>query len=136
MIAPAMVRLIASFAVSINQTFKDFEVIVSDDGSTDNSVAVLSARRETMPHLRIVRHNRSGGQSAAVHSGVLAATASVELVLLDLSDGPARRRLVRRWPADLERALEGATARATRTRLRGRRRLRRQHLQREFQREL
>ena len=38
--------------------------------------------------------------------GVLAATARVELVLLDLSAGPARRRLLRRWPADLECALE------------------------------
>lgn len=38
--------------------------------------------------------------------GVLAATARVELVLLDLSAGPARRRLLRRWPADLNDALE------------------------------
>ncbi len=54
-----------------------FEIIVVDDCSTDNSVAVLQARAETMPHLRIVRHDRSGGQSAAVHSGVRAATAPV-----------------------------------------------------------
>jgi acyl-CoA thioester hydrolase len=38
--------------------------------------------------------------------GVLAATARVELVLLDLAGGPARRRVMRHWPADLERALE------------------------------
>ena len=54
-----------------------FEIIVVDDCSTDNSVAVLQARAQTMPHLRIVRHDRSGGQSAAVHSGVRAATAPV-----------------------------------------------------------
>ena len=52
-----------------------FEIIVVDDGSTDASVAVLTARAETMRHLRIIRHDRSGGQSAAVHSGVHAATA-------------------------------------------------------------
>ncbi len=52
-----------------------FEIIVVDDGSTDASVAVLMARAETMPHLRVIRHDRSGGQSAAVHSGVQAATA-------------------------------------------------------------
>jgi dolichol-phosphate mannosyltransferase len=63
------------------QVHAPIEIIVVDDGSTDNSVAVLSARRETMPHLRIVRHNRSGGQSAAVHSGVLAATAPIILTL-------------------------------------------------------
>ena len=38
--------------------------------------------------------------------GVLAATARVELVLLDLREGQARRRLVRHWPKDLEQAVE------------------------------
>jgi glycosyltransferase involved in cell wall biosynthesis len=52
-----------------------FEIIVVDDGSTDDSVARLAERAQTMPHLRVVRHDRSGGQSAAVHSGVLAAKA-------------------------------------------------------------
>ena len=52
-----------------------FEIIVVDDCSTDGSVAVLLARAQTMPHLRLVRHDRSGGQSAAVHSGVKAARA-------------------------------------------------------------
>ena len=52
-----------------------FEIIVVDDGSIDASIAVLMARAQTMPHLRVIRHDRSGGQSAAVHSGVRAATA-------------------------------------------------------------
>ena len=58
-----------------------FEIIVVDDCSTDNSVAVLMARAQTMPHLRVVRHDRSGGQSAAVHSGVRAARAQIILTL-------------------------------------------------------
>lgn len=58
-----------------------FEIIVVDDCSTDNSVAVLRARAQTMPHLRVVRHDRSGGQSAAVHSGVRAARAPIILTL-------------------------------------------------------
>ena len=41
--------------------------------------------------------------------GALAATTRVELVLLDLSAGPARRRLLRRWPEDLERAVTELT---------------------------
>lgn len=58
-----------------------FEIIVVDDGSTDTSVAVLTERSKTMPHLRVIRHDRSGGQSAAVHTGVKAATAPVVCTL-------------------------------------------------------
>ena len=54
-----------------------FEIIVVDDGSTDDQVARLHARAQSMPHLRVVRHDRSGGQSAAVHSGVKAARAPI-----------------------------------------------------------
>ena len=58
-----------------------FEIIVVDDGSSDASVARLTERATTMPHLRLVRHDRSGGQSAAVHSGVVAARAQIVCTL-------------------------------------------------------
>ncbi len=48
----------------------DYEVIVVDDASDDGMAEVLRARRATAPRLRVLRHDRSGGQSAAVHSGV------------------------------------------------------------------
>ncbi|OYX21135.1 MAG: dolichol-phosphate mannosyltransferase [Rhodobacterales bacterium 32-66-9] len=51
----------------------EHEVIVVDDGSTDAMPDLVRARMAGQPNLRLLRHDVSGGQSAAVHSGVLAA---------------------------------------------------------------
>jgi glycosyltransferase involved in cell wall biosynthesis len=47
-----------------------FEVVYVDDGSTDGTPGELAAARSTRPWLRLVRHEASCGQSAAVRSGV------------------------------------------------------------------
>jgi glycosyltransferase involved in cell wall biosynthesis len=54
-----------------------FEVIYVDDGSTDATLALLTEAARAKPWLRVLRHARSGGQSAAVRSGVAAARAPV-----------------------------------------------------------
>ncbi|GJE50776.1 Dodecaprenyl-phosphate galacturonate synthase [Methylobacterium tardum] len=54
-----------------------FELIYVDDGSTDGTPAALAAARAGRPWLRVLRHARSGGQSAAVRSGVLAARGAI-----------------------------------------------------------
>ncbi|MCU0910497.1 MAG: glycosyltransferase family 2 protein [Rhodobacteraceae bacterium] len=51
----------------------DYEVIAVDDGSDDGTAAVLAGVAAHDTRLRVLRHPRSAGQSAAVHSGVLAA---------------------------------------------------------------
>jgi hypothetical protein len=43
------------------QTFPIFEVIVLDDASTDDSLAVLDELAQEMPELRVVRNDRNGG---------------------------------------------------------------------------
>lgn len=47
-----------------------FEIVCVDDGSTDDTLQCLCARRETEPRLRVLRHAGNCGQSAALHSGV------------------------------------------------------------------
>jgi dolichol-phosphate mannosyltransferase len=48
-----------------------FEQIFVDDGSTDGTAAaVLAARAQDMPEIRLLRHVQRSGQSAAVATGV------------------------------------------------------------------
>lgn len=54
-----------------------FEVIYVDDGSTDDTAEQVLAARTTRPWLRLLRHQSSCGQSAAVRTGVLAARGSI-----------------------------------------------------------
>ena len=58
-----------------------FELIYVDDGSTDATPAALDGARAGRPWLRVLRHDRSAGQSAAVRSGVLAARGSIVATL-------------------------------------------------------
>jgi dolichol-phosphate mannosyltransferase len=54
---------------------RSYEMIFVDDGSTDDTVAILLKLKSALPALRVLRHSFRSGQSAAVASGVRVARA-------------------------------------------------------------
>ena len=54
---------------------RDYEMNIIDDGSTDDTGAILTKLKAEFPALRVLRHSFRSGQSAAVASGVRAARA-------------------------------------------------------------
>jgi dolichol-phosphate mannosyltransferase len=67
----------------------DYELILVDDGSRDGSAATLERLAAGEPRLRVVRHARNYGQSAALLTGFAAARAEVVVTLDgDLQNDP------------------------------------------------
>ncbi|TMV85658.1 glycosyltransferase family 2 protein [Thioclava sp. BHET1] len=69
----ALIRGIAQACAPLDS----FEIVAVDDASTDDTAAKLLALTAELPELRVLQHATGGGQSAAVHSGVLAADAGI-----------------------------------------------------------
>lgn len=87
--------ILRSVSSVLAQTHHDLEVIVVDDGSTDGMPDLVEARRD--PRIRLVRHDRNQGGSAARNTGIREARG--DLIAFQDSDDE--------WlPRKLERQLE------------------------------
>lgn len=53
----------------LNQTFRDFEFIIVDDGSTDRTAAIVKILKEKEPRIRFIRQQNKG-QSAALNRAI------------------------------------------------------------------
>lgn len=54
----------------INQTLKDIEIICIDDGSTDNSAAIVEKYTAQDGRIKLIRHEKNKGLSAARNTGL------------------------------------------------------------------
>ena len=63
---------IASLINEIEQSLKDinYEIIIVDDCSSDNTMSALNQARSNNARIRIIKHDKNYGQSFAVRSGV------------------------------------------------------------------
>lgn len=75
---PALLKEISLAA----RTIPISEIIYVDDGSSDKSVEILQSLKDEYKTLRMVRHSRTSGQSAALWTGVKAAGNDI-IVTLD-----------------------------------------------------
>ncbi len=68
----------------ITQTYCDFEVIVCDDGSSDNSREIIELYQKKDPRIKAI-FKSNGGQASALNAAYKASTGSV-ICLLDADD--------------------------------------------------
>jgi dolichol-phosphate mannosyltransferase len=73
--------LAREIAAAIPQSMR-YEILFVDDGSSDATKSVLLGLKTELPSLRVIAHDRNLGQSRAVRTGVLFATAPL-IVTLD-----------------------------------------------------
>jgi glycosyltransferase involved in cell wall biosynthesis len=73
----------------VNENNLSYEIIMVDDGSTDNSWEVVEQLRAKNPHIKGIKFQRNYGKSAALNEGFRAAKGDVVITMdADLQDSP------------------------------------------------
>ena len=82
-------ELLRRAEAALKLTTKSFEILIVDDGSTDDTPKLLSEAMLTRPWLRVLRMKKNGGQSAAFDAGFKAARGQIIATIdADLQNDP------------------------------------------------
>jgi len=101
--APNLETLHREFTQALESTRRAYEILVIDDGSTDESFAILKRLQSADRRLRVIRFRRNFGQTAAFAAGITAARGSIVITADgDLQNDP------KDIPAMLEKLNAGA----------------------------
>ena len=84
---PNVAQAVAQAAAAMQSIGADYEIVVVDDGSRDNTAAVVEGLVAGTPGLRLVRHPVNQGYGGALRTGF--AAAQKEWILLNASDNGA-----------------------------------------------
>src|SRR5262245_52784803 len=67
--APGLIELHRELTATLSSWGRSYEIIVVDDGSTDESFPILATLQARDEHLRIIRFRKNYGQTAAFSAG-------------------------------------------------------------------
>jgi glycosyltransferase involved in cell wall biosynthesis len=66
--------MVLTALMALRQVTDDYEIIVTDDGSTDHTAEILGEMAERYPELRVIHHPHNLGYGAALQTGFNTAT--------------------------------------------------------------
>jgi glycosyltransferase involved in cell wall biosynthesis len=96
--------LVAEIRAVMAPTRHDWELLLIDDGSTDGTLDAMRREAGEDPRVRVFRHRKNAGQSAALATGFRAAHGRVVITLdADLQNDPAD---IPRFLAELDRGFD------------------------------
>lgn len=79
-----------------NQSFRDLEILCINDGSTDQSPAILAEYAARDPRIRVITHEKNKGVAGTVNSGIDAATGKT-FAIVDSDDAIGKNFYAELW---------------------------------------
>lgn len=81
------------YSNELSKIFEKYEIIIVDDGSTDNTPKILQSTRKKIPHIKILTHRTNSGVGKAILDGFKLAKG--EWVMHNSADRPFDIRLLK-----------------------------------------